>query len=148
VTAPIHDVVVGPAGPTRNNVVANLIAADLVSRTVEPWLIDVYDVHRSMVVWPARTLTEARNMLADLNTFRPNDRGQDLCITIQDASVVLQDRQIRNNLEDILRAATLAGVKFRLAVVSLDAATGFGGSKVIRAEVIGGNIIGTNGGKK
>lgn len=147
-TAPIHDVVVGLAGPTRNRAVLGRIANDLIHRTAECWLIDLYGVHPDSTIKTARTLGEARSMLAGLNTFRPNDRGQDLCITIQDASVALQDPQIRNSLEDILRGGPTASITFRLVVVSLDAATGFGGSSVIRAEVIGGNIIDAKGGAK
>jgi len=138
VTAPVHDVVVGTPGPTRNRAVATLIAGEQVRRTTESWLIDVYGTHPEQKAY--RSLTAAREMLARLNTFRPNDRGQDLCITIEDASEVLKDPQIRANVEDILRGASTASIKFRLVVVNLDVSS-FGGSKTIRDEVIAGNVI-------
>jgi hypothetical protein len=137
VIAPVHEVIAGLAGPTRNGVVAEAIADELVRRTTEFWLIDMYHAHPNLAPYTVRTLTEARKMLASLNTFTPNDRGQELCITIEDASVVLQDATMRANLEDIMRALP---IKFRFTVVSLDL-FGFGGSMVIRDEALSGNVV-------
>lgn len=130
---PVHELIVGPTGPARARVVSDLI-------TPSSWLIDVYGTHPDNVAdWTARTLEAARDMLAQLNRARVG-RGQGMCITIEDASVVLGDPQIRANLEDILRGASTAAIKFRLAVRDLTLGS-FGDSQVIRDLTTAGNVI-------
>lgn len=140
-TAPIHEVIVGPAGPTRKRMVANRIADDLIHLTTECWLIDLYGTHPEQTIKAARTLPDARAMLAGLNRFTPNDRGQGLCITIADTSLALEDPALRRNLEDILRARSTASIKFRFVVPNLSTPNSFGGSKVIFGEMKDADII-------
>lgn len=140
-TAPTpHDVVVGPAGPIRRRAVLGRIAHDLIHQATECWLIDVYRTHQDSPFKTARSLAEARSMLAGLNKYRPKERGDELCITIENAYEVLRDQQIRASIEDVMRGRATATIRFRLAVPDRTVAS-FGGSKVIRDEVLAGNII-------
>ena len=134
-----HDVIVGQAGPTRQRVVSDHLAADVAHSTAGTLMIDVHITHTHWAYFSAKSLDNARRLLDDALARKANERGRLLVITIEGAEQVLKVASCRRLVEQILRDKGL-GIKFRLVVPSLDLSS-FGNSKVIRDEVITGNII-------
>jgi hypothetical protein len=139
VSAPVHEVIVGPAGDTRTRIVSDHLAADVAHSTAGTLMIDVRVTHPHWAYFSAKSVDNAKRLLSDALARKANERSRLLVITIESANEILKVASCRALVEQILHTEGL-GIKFRLVVPSLDLAN-FGGSTVIRDAVLAGDVI-------
>ena len=134
-----HEVIWGPASPTRNRVVSNHLASDVAHSTNGTLLIDVRRVHAHWAYFSVKSPDTTKALLRDALGRNANERSRLLVITIESADEVLKVASCRRLVEEILRDKGL-GIKFRLVVPSLDSSS-FGDSRIIRTAAVAGNVI-------
>lgn len=158
-----HDVFYGPVGSGKTSLARTYLEEDDIARKgVETWVIDPFlampecqakveryvresdDIDELLEFLLAETFSRAE-LLAGLQfaEFTVGDDRHDLpliSVTIEAADHVFQTFRRMHKVEQTMRMARRAGIKFRLIVPTL-LLSSFGGSEVIRSSVLNGNVL-------